>query len=147
MSAFILNTEVIEKIASMLTWGELHGIEQRYRQAFQDVCHLARVYGDKDDMSRGHVAWGLLKLNYDSVNARYKDEDQPEEQPLVDNALPLRGIKALWLYDNLRCYTYQSCEGDCSEEPLYKAIEKLIALLASHLVDTYRPEPVKWGEV
>ena len=147
MSAFQLNDDVLEKMAAHILWGELHGVEQRYRGPFQELARLLRAYGIKDDMGEGNVSWGLHKFNAVSVSARYKEESETMELPLkVDNALSI-APNWLWFYDNLNCWIYQSCEGEQNTNAIYELASDLKNFLAGYLLGKYRPREVKWGLV
>lgn len=75
----------------------------------------------------------LADLNVQSLKERYGDDvdDMIGEVDFISGCdiwePDVRGIKP-WHYQVLKsldCYLYQSCEGKCYQDPLYKALEKL----------------------
>ena len=95
----------------------------------------------------------LAKLNIASLSQRYYDyydmvgdvEYIPGcdmwERPFWDQEQGVNMI-APWHYQflkSLRCYLYQSCEGDCYESKLYKALDQLSLELA-YFIATNQPQ-------
>ena len=95
----------------------------------------------------------LVKLNIASLSQRYYDySDMLGEikyipgcdmwkRPFYDIEQGVNMI-APWHYQflkSLRCYLYQSCEGDCYETGLYKALDQLSLELA-YFIATNQPE-------
>ena len=95
----------------------------------------------------------LVKLNIASLSQRYYDysdmlgiiEYLPQcdmwEPPFWDAEQGVIMIRP-WHYQflkSLRCYLYQSCEGDCYETGLYKALDQLSLELA-YFIATNQPE-------
>lgn len=82
------------------------------------------------------LAQRLYLLNVESVNQRYnlkdsKDERNRQEYKQYFDLLPeIRFEPQPDLCDAQRikaahCWMYQSCEGNCMEDPLYKAVQKI----------------------
>ena len=95
----------------------------------------------------------LADLNIDSLTQRYGDCDDmigklvyiPQcdiwQRPFWDQEQGVMMI-APWHYQflkSLRCYLYQSCEGDCYESKLYKALDQLSLELA-YFIATNQPQ-------
>lgn len=95
----------------------------------------------------------LAKLNIASLSQRYYDygdmvgdvEYIPGydiwERPFYDIEYGVTSIRQ-WHYQflkSLRCYLYQSCEGDCYASKLYRALDQLSMLLA-YFIATNQPE-------
>jgi hypothetical protein len=95
----------------------------------------------------------LADLNISSLTQRYnyyRDmiddvEYDPHcdmwKRPVWDNEYGIIRIEQ-WHYQflkSLRCYLYQSCEGDCYESKLYKALDQLSLELA-YFIATNQPE-------
>jgi hypothetical protein len=101
----------------------------------------------------------LAKLNIASLTQRYYDyEDMLGDVKYIPNCdiwqRPFydveQGVNMIvpWHYQflkSLRCYLYQSCEGDCYETGLYKALDQLSLELA-YFIATNQPEyeMAKW---
>ena len=78
----------------------------------------------------------LYLLNVESVNQRYMlrgsadEEDRKEYQSYISHLADIRYEPHPELHDCQRmkqasCWLYQSCEGDCEEEALYQAVQKV----------------------
>lgn len=79
------------------------------------------------------LAQRLYLLNVESVNQRYQlKETAPDEYKCyMEHMAYIRFEPQTELHDAQRilaasCWRYQSCEGDCDQDPLYKAVDKLI---------------------
>lgn len=126
MSAFIVEDSNIQEIVSyMLT-------DTSAKEAWQSLSFLG-MSKDKPEV----LAQAMLDLNYDSVNQRYEDNDAPHKITYINK--PINGEAAI---ENLRHFTYQACEGDCMEKPLYKVLEEYKELLKP-LVATEAAEQAK----
>ena len=95
----------------------------------------------------------LAKLNIASLTQRYHDYKDmigdvkylPQcdmwKRPIWDTEYGIVRIEQ-WHYQflkSLRCYLYQSCEGDCYEWKLYKALDQL-SLELGYFIATNQPE-------
>ena len=95
----------------------------------------------------------LVKLNIASLSQRYYDYNDMLgdikylskcdmwEKPFWDMEQGVYLIKP-WHYQflkSLRCYLYQSCEGDCYDSELYKALD-LLSLELAYFIATNQPE-------
>ena len=133
MSAFIVDDSNIQEIVTyMLT-------DIRAKEAWQGLTFLG-ISRDKPEV----LAQAMLDLNYDSVNQRYEGNDEPHKITYINK--PTNGQQAV---ENLRCFTYQACEGDCIEKPLYKILDEytellkpLVATEMAELAQQYRIEDV-----
>ena len=89
----------------------------------------------------------LVNLNIRSLAQRYPDDYMDMVglvgfDPRCDIWKFTGGTVKQWHYQflkSLRCYLYQSCEGDCYETGLYKALEQLSYELA-YFIATSQPE-------
>lgn len=81
----------------------------------------------------------LYLLNVESVNQRYtlrdskREDDRKEYKRYIEHLADIRYEEHKELHDcqrirAARCWQYQSCEGDCNEDPLFKAVAKVIEL-------------------
>ena len=96
----------------------------------------------------------LVSLNIRSLAERYPDDyiemvGFPVFQPQCDIWKFTGGGVAQWHYQflkSLRCYLYQSCEGDCYKTELYKALDEL-SLNVAYFIATNQPEYdlATWG--
>ena len=79
------------------------------------------------------LAQRLYLLNVESVNQRYNlRESDPEEYKgymahLADIRFePQPGLHDAQRIKAVQCWIYQSCEGDCEDDPLFKAVDKIV---------------------
>lgn len=78
------------------------------------------------------LAQRLYLLNVESVNQRYKLKEtaKNEYKCYMEHLANIRFEPHPDFHDAQRifaahCWMYQSCEGDCDQDPLYKAVEKV----------------------
>ena len=140
MSAFMMSNETLSKLANLITryyvsndsmgfyfpdelGEELQGIEKDGEKVFNE----------------------LARLNIASLSQRYFDYmdmvGNVQYLPHCDMWAYSHGVEQ-WHYQflkSLRCYLYQSCEGDCYDTGLYKALDKLSLELA-YFIATNSPE-------
>ena len=138
MSAFMMSNETLSKLANLfyryyLTGGDAFGVtipDELFKEFKKDN-------GGK--MLTGKSIFdSLAALNAESLKQRYPYyyEEMVGTPVYLPNCDIWRhqvynlhdGIYRVeqWHYQvlkSLRCYLYQSCEGDCYERPLYKALE------------------------
>ena len=94
---------------------------------------------DRDDLNKAGQA--LLDLNVSSVNQRYNENDTAIFQFIH---VPVPG--KYQLLKTIRCFLYQASEGDCSQRPLYVALERLSYDLALSIVEyTEEYDRADWG--
>jgi hypothetical protein len=74
----------------------------------------------------------LLALNTKSVNARYSSH--PPQRPAKYSYSPRGKVADVQRYKALKCWLYQSCEGDCDGDDLYKRAEQIADRLAVQIV-------------
>lgn len=148
MSAFMMSNETLSALANLIVRYYVNSdsmgfyFPEELREELKDV----RFDGEK-------VFNELAKLNIASLSQRYYDyEDMlgdvkyiPKydiwERPVMDIEYGVTMI-APWHYQflkSLRCYLYQSCEGDCYTTGLYKALDQLSLELA-YFIATNQPE-------
>lgn len=78
------------------------------------------------------LAQRLYLLNVESVNQRYQlEETDPDEyKGYMEHMADIRFEPQPGLHDAQRiraahCWMYQSCEGDCGQDPLFKAVREI----------------------
>lgn len=113
MSVFVVQNSTINIIVSHLNSLMPHSEARR---------HIERLGYDLDSLcSLERLGDAMLELNVDSVLQRYRDiSDVPDEAfelEFVRCANPMQPLKSL------ACFLYQSCEGDCDLDPLFKALQ------------------------
>lgn len=104
MSAYVVEKETIDRVVHALL---------RYARWKENAPGM---YEDRHDLGRK-----LWALNLRSVAERYeRTSDGPQVADYRHGGLPPTMVQG---YMSLRCYLYQSCEGDCSDDPLYEAVD------------------------
>ena len=72
----------------------------------------------------------MLELNVRAFRARY--EDAPEIPLTPARRMPASLIQ---VYKSLRCYLYQTCEGDCEDDPFYRFLSNtVLAYFAGNII-------------
>ena len=148
MSAFMMSNETLSKLANLIARYYINSdsmgfsFPEELREELKDI----RFSGEQ-------IFNELAKLNIASLTQRYYDcgdmignvEYLPNcdmwERPVYDVEYGVISI-GQWHYQflkSLRCYLYQSCEGDCYETKLYKALDQLSLELA-YFIATNQPE-------
>ena len=130
MSAFMMSNETLSMLAELI---------YRYSISRGDSFEMwfpAELFVELGDKVyyRELIFKELAELNIKSLKERYGDnaDDMFDEVDFVHGcdiweSTPYGGVVRPWYYQVLKsldCYLYQSCEGQCYELPLYKAIEK-----------------------
>lgn len=120
------------------TLSMLANLIYRYRETDGEAfglcfpAELLECFGKKASYSE-LIFKALAELNIRSLKERYGDDvdDLIGDVDFIHECdiwePKVYGIKP-WHYQVLKsldCYLYQSCEGKCYEEPLYKALEQL----------------------
>jgi hypothetical protein len=110
MSAYVVEDKTINQFLSKL----YHHCDLSYLQG-----RLERDFGFGPHVE-GQMELGraLAQLNVDSVNQRYQEQQDvvPYQHHYVECSL-------MQAYKSLKCWIYQSCEGDCTERPLFQFFE------------------------
>lgn len=148
MSAFMMSNETLSMLANLIARYYVSSdsmgfyFPEELREELKDI----RFSGEK-------IFNELAKLNIASLSQRYYDYDDmvgeveyiPHcdmwKRPVWDNEYGVIRIEQ-WHYQflkSLRCYLYQSCEGDCYESKLYKALDQL-SLELGYFIATNQPE-------
>jgi hypothetical protein len=137
MSAYIVENETISKIIDAL--GEATSSFYRFPTPPQSLQVNTRaeaiVLGQR-----------MLDMNTHSVNERYAVNHGAVESPIfVYKSLPAHS--ALEVYKALRCFLYQSCEGNTPQvNPLFNELETFAKDLAEHIVMALPQwQDAKWG--
>lgn len=95
-----------------------------------------------EGLSPQEICTKLAELNVRSVNQRY-NENSPALVVKFSRNYTDSVIQRL---KSLRCFLYQSCEGDCMESDLYQELEEMSARLALHVVSRLpQYESARWG--
>ena len=148
MSAFMMSNETLSALANLIAryYVDEDSMKFYFPKELKGVLKDARFDGKK-------IFNKLVKLNIASLSCRYSDyEDmlgeiryKPNydiwERPIMDVEYGVISI-APWHYQflkSLRCYLYQSCEGNCYNTKLYKALDQLSLELA-YFIATNQPE-------
>jgi hypothetical protein len=146
MSAFVVNNETINLI---INWahqnikGGSHVLHEGTPE-FPRGAHGYVTFDFSDRKECEKIGQMLLNENYQSVNARYRENDQAEKfifkLAFVPATLDVRAIKQVF------CLEYQSCEHDQWENSLAKKVLSLIKnSMTRKILDKngYQDEP--WG--
>lgn len=136
MSAFVVNTDTLNKIVSEMV---AEANEDSMREMFKVADGWFYYPLLVDDCQR--LINDLHAMNVRAVNQRYGEDEQPERQHYTYQIT--RKIDA---YKALRCFLYQCSEGDVPDEPLFKAMHELSNDWAHNIViemPEYDKQP--WG--
>ena len=148
MSAFMMSNETLSKLANLIARYYINSDSMGFHfpEDLREELKETRFSGEQ-------IFNELAKLNIASLTQRYYDcEDMigkveylPHcdmwERPVYDTEYGVISIRQ-WHYQflkSLRCYLYQSCEGDCYETKLYKALD-LLSLELAYFIATNQPE-------
>jgi len=118
MSAYLVTNQTISKLANQIMSDE----EQEA--------------GDIDKLFQGtarELAERLYNLNVYSLLERYDLRADIRDGFFYDSTAKFDSEEQYYM--SLRCFTYQSCEGEASEKPLYKALEKKEQKIAFRLAN------------
>lgn len=133
------------------TLSMLANLMERYYVSSDSIGFYFPEELTKELMNTGYSAEEIFKklvnLNIHSLAQRYPDDYMDmvgfvEFNPQYDIWKFSGGGVAPWHYQflkSLRCYLYQSCEGNCYETDLYKALDQLSFELA-YFIATNQPE-------
>ena len=149
MSAYIVEDETINKIVAFLLFKAYHGNGEEwvYRPFLRLGYQLASALPDNTlEQEAERLAKDLFALNVAGVNARYGKDQAQEFRPLdfkYKSTLPPGQLQAI---KSMQCLSYQCCEGDVPEQPLYKALNECIGNCCRDWVTSSEAyERCKWG--
>ncbi len=161
MSAYMLNSETLAKIAGYLSRAiaanrtnnpEMNGIE-----ATNALVDNFRSLIDESGHIEPSVCFGYLyEMNEGALDERYGDgademKGTPQAMPEcnIDTTKENRKEWLSNLYTVCRCYLYQISEGNITKTPFYQEfsrwVAKMAAELAKYVVDEVRPRFPKPG--
>jgi len=131
MSAFIVKDKTINRILSFFYWNKddmlKHTIDFKLKELGISLRELTK---DEDiDAELSRLGKAMFRLNYASVNQRYERKDKPEPYKFKDVKTEI--IQAL---KSLNCFLYQSCEGNCEEENIYKVLREIETAITKNIV-------------
>ena len=149
MSAFMMSNETLSTLANLIARYYVNSDSMGFY--FPDELREEL----KDTRFSGESIFNkLADLNIESLKQRYPNDyremvGKVEYIPWIDIwNRPVWNLEegvimiGKWYYQflkSLRCYLYQSCEGDCYEDGLYKALDQLSLDLA-YFIATNQPE-------
>ncbi len=149
MSAFMMSNETLSMLANLIARYYVNSDSMGFY--FPDELREEL----KDTRFSGELIFNkLADLNIKSLSQRYPNDY--EEMVGKVEYIPWHDIWnrpvwnmeegvimiGKWYYQflkSLRCYLYQSCEGDCYEDGLYKALDSL-SLELGYFIATNQPE-------
>lgn len=156
MSAFLVSTQTMAKVAASIR------AFTEYTQPSATHPHLDALWYLKTMIDRQLIT-ALLNLNCAALNARYGEDDCPDSDQYVSEALEFlpelvdtaKRAKAYGsrskdrLADYLKaldCFLYQCCEGTIDETANYLAIEHVRGMVALELAQsTPAYDKAQWG--
>lgn len=118
---------------------------------FSSIVNLAAKY--QEIKNKDLLCQRLYLLNVESVNQRYqlrdsvREENRKEYQSYISNMAGIRYEEHPELHDcqrikAARCWQYQSCEGDCEEDALFKTVAKIITIAELDVASEIKGEKV-----
>jgi hypothetical protein len=121
MSAYVVDDITINRILGYLEYGKHapHYIRKRL---------LTTVNQSYEELGKA-----MYRLNCQSVDERYgeKAEDMHGDEYVYRLDVSAGTIQA---YKSLQCYLYQSCEGNCDKELLYKMLDEFKNYLGESII-------------
>jgi hypothetical protein len=123
MSAFIVEDITINRVVSRVAASD------SFSNVLGKLCNL----GFTGANWQSNLGQALFDLNVRSVEQRYGEGSAKDFRELnyKYHAMDTGKVQA---YKSLVCLLYQSCEGDCDQEPLYKTMEQFSNELAAKIV-------------
>ena len=130
MSAFMMSNETLSMLAELIYRYHVSNGEDL------EAWFPSELFIELGDKARYRelIFKALADLNVKSLKERYGNDvdDMIGEVDFISGCDIWKpstyGVIKPWHYQVLKsldCYLYQSCEGKCYEDPLYKALEKL----------------------
>ena len=136
MSAYLVDKETIDKI--------LTGLKETYTTGYSYTGqYLEQFAGGKLDNDEALTAIGqkMWDLNCQSVNDRYNEKGRAPRYKYA-----FAHTHRIATYKALQCLTYQSCEGDNDQTPLYLALTKVEHALAAEIIRNLpQYDACRWG--
>jgi len=128
MSAYIVNKESIERIATLIEYGI--GQDDRLDWARRELKEI----GYDVDIDKGfqEFAQALYTMNYDAVNQRYDENSQVQIQKYEQR---LRTGTIFQDLKTVKCFLYQCSEGNVTESPLYLFIRDIERSIMNTIID------------
>lgn len=153
MSAYVVDDKTINRIVSFLK--DICDVPT-VKTAFYDnwewtgraIKKLLQDAGYGGDYGLGSCDWNKLAtslkaLNILSVDCRYNEKGHYD--PLELNLNEPYG-NVYQVVKSIKCWAYQSCEGDCDKLPLFELIQKIVREICLEIVvnsDAY--DAADWG--
>jgi hypothetical protein len=136
MSAFIVSEENLYRVINSIT--KIEGYTKDLREIKEQAISKPKKLFDR-----------LNTLNRYSLSQRYEDEPFTKEitYPFILDKYNKESLNTN-KYQNLKslkCFLYQSCEGDAENTPLYKLLDTISSDLAYDIIsDTKEYQSAKW---
>jgi hypothetical protein len=136
MSAFIVSEENLYRVINSIT--KIEGYTKDLKEIKEQAISKPKKLFDR-----------LNTLNRYSLSQRYEDEPFTKEitYPFILNKYNKESLNTN-KYQNLKslkCFLYQSCEGDAENTPLYKLLDTISSDLAYDIIsDTKEYQSAKW---
>ncbi len=141
MSAYLVENETIGRVMRAIEKSGRHGREYLLIDELKNELQ-------KNPMK---VFFRLFDLNIKSLQQRY--EDQKDIVPTAEDYKQAKkvfnqpfGTSDYQLLKSLKCYLYQSCEGNCTKDDLYKAVDCVSENISSDIISQIpQYNEAKWG--
>jgi len=136
MSAFIVSEENLYRVINSIT--KIKGYTKDLKEIKEQAISKPKKLFDK-----------LNTLNRYSLSQRYEDEPFTKEitYPFILDKYNKESLNTN-KYQNLKslkCFLYQSCEGDAENTPLYKLLNTISSDLAYNIIsNTKEYQSAKW---
>jgi hypothetical protein len=136
MSAFIVSEENLYRVINSIT--KIEGYTKDLKEIKEQAISKPKKLFDR-----------LNTLNRYSLSQRYEDEPFTKEitYPFILDKYNKESLNTN-KYQNLKslkCFLYQSCEGDAENTPLYKLLDTISSDLAYDIIsDTKEYQSAKW---
>ena len=121
MSAYIVEDKTINRIVTQF-------INDQYVSAFEK--ELEEIVGSLNPQKIGEA---MFTLNCESIEQRYgRNAGMGEDETYMYDEVKEDTLQVI---SSLSCFLYQSCEGNCTDKPLYKLLLTYKGKLAMDVVE------------
>ena len=118
MSAFMVNDETINRIVNYLV---------SLPESLLVLVRLGYFLISPEDAKR--LAENMFQLNVRSIEARYGKGQAATFRDLDFAYVPGPPEDLAQVVKSLHCWQYQSCEGNCDQDPLYRTMSNVLEYL------------------
>ena len=129
MSAYLVENETLGRVMKAIEKSGRHGREYLLIDELKNELQSNPM----------KVFFRLHDLNVKSLQQRYEDQEYitPSQKDYKEAFKVFNqpfGTSDYQLLKSLKCYLYQSCEGNCNKDELYKAVDCVADNISSDII-------------